>query len=381
MTRETLSKNSIALLATGDEIINGDILNTNAQEIAQTLFAHDMQIGMHMTVGDNTAEIKLAIRFLLQHHRALIITGGLGPTTDDLTRYALADALNRELIFDESIWKWIGDRFAKLGLTTPPENNRQQALFPEEAVIIPNSNGTAAGCILKEDEHLIFMLPGPPLECLPMIDKIIVPALKIAGFQQVIYHANWLLFGVSEGHIAEQLEEITQHFECTTGYRVCYPYVEIKLHSTNKKEFDACVPFVEKELSPYMIEEGKQTASDLLKKKLLTLDQPLTIIDSATGGSLEATIKTPDTHTKLNFISENTHSTTSDSVIQISGLDDFWQHKQETHTLLEITFTNQQGIKPGKFKVPYRGSRVKLYAVEFICQKIYQYLSSSERLL
>jgi nicotinamide-nucleotide amidase len=376
MTRDILSKNRIALLATGDEIINGDILNTNAQDIANKLLSLGMQTGTHMTVGDNLTEIKSAIRFLLQHHRALIITGGLGPTTDDLTRYALAEALNRELIFDESTWEWIVDRLAKLGYNTPPENNRQQALFPEGAVIIPNGNGTASGCILKEEEHLIFMLPGPPLECLSMIDKVVLPALSIAEFQEVSYHANWFLFGVSEGHIAEQLEKMVKRFDCTTGYRVCYPYVEIKLHSNNESDFQTLVPLVEKELSSYMIEDGKQTASDLLKRKLLTLNQPITIIDLATGGSLEATIKTPETHTKLNFVSEIKTNTSeiSEIIVQISGLDDFWEHQSVNSTTLEIIFTDQNVIKPGKFTLPNRGSRIKLYAVEFICQKIYHYL-------
>lgn len=375
MTRETLSTNRIALLATGDEIILGDILNTNAQEIAQKLFSHGLQIGMHMTVSDNLTEIKYAIQFLLQYHRALIITGGLGPTTDDLTRYALASVCNRDLLFDEPTWERISERLHKFGYTTPPENNRQQALFPEDAVIIPNSHGTASGCVISHEEHLIFMLPGPPIECMPMIDKIVLPALKIAKFTEIVHHAKWLLFGVSEGHIAEQLENIAKHFDCTTGYRVAYPYLEIKLHSNNETDFNNLIPLVEKEFSSYMIEDGKHTASDLLKNKLITLNQPLTIIDLATGGSLEATIKTPETYSKLHFISDPNQVITSEIKVQISGLNDFWEHQSVNTTTLDITFTHQNVIKPGKFTIPNRGMRVKQYAVELICQKIYHYLT------
>jgi nicotinamide-nucleotide amidase len=376
MTRETHLQNSVALLATGDEIIDGDILNTNTQEIAQQLLSQGIQVGMHLTVGDNLSAIRLAISFLLQHHRGLIITGGLGPTTDDLTRYALAEALNRELIFDEPTWERIVNRLTQLGYGTPPENNRQQALFPENAVIIPNSKGTASGCILKENEHFIFMLPGPPFECFPMMEKVVLPALKIADFQQVQYHAKWLLFNVSEGTIAEEMEELTKHFDdCTTGYRVCYPYLEIKLNSSNQEHFNDLVPTIEKAFSPYMIEDGKQTASELLKKKLLTLEHPLTIIDTATGGSLEATLKTPDNHTKLNFYSDISPVKTSGIIVRIQGLKDFWEQHQVHHTVLEITFTNENVITPAKFTIPFRSNRVKLYAVEFISQKIFQYLA------
>lgn len=379
MTRDTQSKNRIALLATGDEIINGDILNSNAQEIAQRLTSHGMQVGMQMTCRDNLAEIKLAIDFLLQHHRALIITGGLGPTTDDLTRYALNAALNRELIFDEPSWQRIVDRLTKFGYGTPPENNRQQALFPEAAVIIPNSHGTASGCMIKENESLIFMLPGPPPECLPMVDKIVLPALTIASFQQVIYNAKWLLFGVSEGHIAEEIEEIAKRFECTTGYRVWYPYVEVKVHSSNENDFNQLIPLIEKAIEPYIIEDGKQPASELLKKKLLTLPYPITIIDLATGGSLEAALKTPENYNTIHFCSDIKEAKKSGIIIRITGLDDFWQHKPaSTQTTLEITFTDQNVINPGKFTIPYRGTRVKLYAIEFICQKIYLYLKNHQ---
>jgi nicotinamide-nucleotide amidase len=371
MNRQTQSQHSVALLATGDEIINGDILNTNAQEIAQRLITNGIPVGTHMTVGDNLAEISLAIKQLLQHHRALIITGGLGPTTDDLTRYALGEALNRELLFDEPTWQRILDRFTKMGYTTPTENNRQQALFPENAVIIPNAHGTASGCILKDDENFIFMLPGPPLECLPMVDKVVIPALKIADFQQLQYNAKWLLFGVSEGHIAEQLEEKVKDYDCTPGYRVWYPYVEFKLHSSNENDFNELVPLIEAELAPYMIENGKSSASELLKNKLLTLTQPLTIIDLATGGSLEATIKTPETSAKVNF---NTANNDAGITVQITGLSDYWQQHQTTKTTLEITFMQQGKVKSETFTLPYRGKRVKLYAVEFICQKIYRYL-------
>src|SRR5690242_8233045 len=117
----------IALLATGDEIIHGDILNSNTQEIAAQLFNHGISVGTHMTVPDNMTEIETAIQFLLKTHRGLIITGGLGPTSDDLTRYALSHAIANPLVFDENTWKTIVERLARFGYHTPPETNRQQA--------------------------------------------------------------------------------------------------------------------------------------------------------------------------------------------------------------------------------------------------------------
>lgn len=114
MTRDKSSATyQVAILATGDEICNGDIANSNSQEIAQRLFSHGIHVGTHMTVADNLTDLETAMQFLLRNHRALIMTGGLGPTSDDLTRQALSHVLQRQLIFDEPTWQTIVARLRK----------------------------------------------------------------------------------------------------------------------------------------------------------------------------------------------------------------------------------------------------------------------------
>ena len=280
------SVNSIALLATGDEICNGDIINSNAPEIARRLFAAGMQVDTHMVVADQRDAIKQAMEFLLKKHRALIITGGLGPTSDDLTRFALSDVLDKPLKFNDKIWEEIVSRLKRFGYLTPPESNRQQALFPEDATVLQNANGTAAGCAAEYNGQLIFMLPGPPAECLPMLHEYVLPRLKAAGFQHINYHKNWLLFGVSEGEMAEKLDDLAKPYACTTGYRICHPYLEFKLHSNQAADFNALLPLIENKIAPYIVADGQKTASELLKQTLRTLKQPLLICDLATGLSL-----------------------------------------------------------------------------------------------
>ncbi|MHB1947085.1 MAG: competence/damage-inducible protein A [Gammaproteobacteria bacterium] len=369
MTRDSAitTSNRIALLATGDEIINGDILNSNSQIIAQKLFSQGMHVGLHMAVSDNVSEIQQAIEYLLASHRALIITGGLGPTSDDITRYALGKALHRPLVFNAETWEFICERFKILGYKgEPPEGNRQQALFPEDALIIPNPHGTAAGCAIYSDDKSIFMLPGPPFECLPMVDSFVLPALRQQGFKEITHYGHWLLFGVSESVIAEQLDNLVKPYDCKTGYRLAYPYIEFKLYSNNETDFNILVPQIEQTIAPYLISDGKQTASAMLQKKLEKLNYILTIKDSATGGLLESIIKTQKTRAHLDFASTN-------PTIEIRGLTEFWQNHDTTETQLEILFKGNTISK----NIPLRGrvGRVKLYAVEFICQQIFQFIS------
>lgn len=372
MTRDTTATpNRIALLATGDEITNGDILNTNAQIIAQKLFSNGMHIGQHMTVSDNTSEIEQAITFLLSTHRALIITGGLGPTSDDITRYALGKALNRQLAFDDATWQSICDRFKTLGYQgEPPEGNRQQALFPDGAKIISNPSGTAAGCMIDHQEQLIFMLPGPPFECLPMVDTFVLPKLKQAQFSEILFYDHWLLFGVSESVIAEQLDALAKPYQCTTGYRLAYPYIEFKIYSNHEKDFRAFVALAEKALAPHLISDGKQTASSMLKKKIETLDFVLSIHDNATGGVFESLIKTPKNSANLDFFAEK-------PAVKILGLSEYWEEEDASDTSIEIQFSNGSTVKRN---IPLRGreSRVKLFAVEYICEQIYLFLENKK---
>lgn len=375
MRRESHIPDKVALLATGDEIINGDILNTNSQEIAQRLVNNGMSVGMHMSTSDNVAEIESAIHHLLKTHRALIITGGLGPTSDDLTRFALAKVVARPLIFDDATWEAICQRHKQLGYTgTPPEGNRQQAQFPEGATIIPNPNGTAASCLFELGDQLIFMLPGPPPECLPIVDNVILDKLKKSGFQHISFRQSWMLFGVSEGKIAEELDALAKPFDCTTGYRLFYPYIEFKLLSKHKKDFSTLVPLIEETVAPYLISEGKKTASSTLKETLKKLNLTLGILDRATGGSLEATIKSPDTCAHLNFSPDKTVFPR----IEVSGLDEYWEGKKVIETQLEINFFTKDSQNTLQTKIPFRGIRVKLYAVEFICHQLNLFLSQMQ---
>lgn len=372
MPRESEISHKIAILATGDEICLGDIYNSNSQEIAQRLVAAGMHVRLHASAPDTIHEIEQVLRFLLSTHQAIIITGGLGPTSDDLTRFALSKVIDQPLQFDATTWSDICERLQKFGYPTPPESNRQQALFPEGAAIIPNPHGTAAGCIVQFQQQIIFMLPGPPSECLPMLDNSVLPTLKDAGFSQSQYHQSWLLFGVSEGKIAEELDAIAKPFACITGYRLFYPYLEFKIHSQNEADFLKLLPLIEKAIQPYLLGDGKQTASELLREKIMQLTMPLSLVDNATGGALEATLKTPKTYAKLHFSTPKTFA----PQITINGLEEFWQgkiDKQVTHLEIEFSDNKQHSIRTS---IPFRGKRVINYAVEFICYQIARFIQN-----
>jgi nicotinamide-nucleotide amidase len=382
MTREIDIPQKIAILSTGDEVVNGDIVNSNSQEIASRLTNAGMNVRLHMSAPDTISEIEQALEFILKSHAAVIITGGLGPTSDDLTRFALSKILDKPLLFNETVWEEICIRLRRFGYVMPPESNRQQAMFPIDVTIILNPNGTAAGCMAKRGEQLIFMLPGPPNECLPMIDKLVLPTLLQAGFAQAFFHRRWFLFGVGEGKIAEELDKLAAPFDCVTGYRLFYPYIEFKLHASDISRVEALIPLIEAKIQPYLIGEGQQIASQLLRERLLDSTIALEIYDGATGGTLQSTLENPKTRPQLRFIHAENNFSGRTPQIEIKGLKEYWDENENAgikNTTLEMRFKHKNGEKIFSVEIPYRGAgRLMRYTVESVCARIYEFLQMQQ---
>jgi len=360
----------VALLSTGDELVSGDVINTNSQAIAKRLFENFIQPGVHLTTGDDQADIEKAIQFLLTGHKALIITGGLGPTSDDRTRFALAAVTHTDLVFNEPCWQWVIERLNRLSLPIP-DTNRQQCLFPSEAVIFHNANGTAAACQLTLKDHIIFMLPGPPFECLPIFEREILPYLLSHGFSQPVFRCQWLLLGVSEGMIAEKLDPIAANTDCIVGYRINQPYLEVKLLSSDPLIFAEAQAQFEILIGNKSISSAKQKASEQLQLWVKEKQTIIQIDDEATGGLLAYTLLNPDTYPFFNF----SQQATSESAIRVnlSGLKPFWRKQKDSNTL-EITIRFQENGHQAILTIPDRKERTPLFAMELACWELLCYL-------
>ena len=179
----------IALLATGDEVVSGDILNKNAFNIAKMLDNNRFQVKTHLAVRDSKISVVNAIKWLMKSHRVIITTGGLGPTLDDLTIDAIAEATQLPVVFNENAWEIVQSIYLKYGISCP-DNNKRLARFLEGAALFPPVNGTAHGSIVDTGDNMIIALPGPPKECLPMVERDVIPLLKTKEFDQGLHRTN-----------------------------------------------------------------------------------------------------------------------------------------------------------------------------------------------
>ena len=173
------------ILAVGTELLMGQIVNTNAQYISERLNSIGVNVYFHSVVGDNPKRLENSIKLALERSDLVVITGGLGPTKDDITKEKVAEVFNRKMVLHEESLKRIKDYFIKLGREMT-DNNAKQAYFPEDSIIIENNKGTAPGCIIESENKVVIILPGPPREMQPMFDESVVPYLqKNSGYKIV----------------------------------------------------------------------------------------------------------------------------------------------------------------------------------------------------
>ncbi|EHL29650.1 competence/damage-inducible protein A [Legionella drancourtii] len=360
---------TIAILATGDEIVHGDTLNTNGHNIAHALSSEGLSLGFQLACSDKEVDIINCLHFLAENHDIIIIIGGLGPTTDDLTRFALAKFMDTTLVQHEEALEHIKKRLqhAKMVLN---QGNLQQCLFPEHAKLLPNPNGSAMGCCYRHNEKTFILLPGPPRECLPMFNHYAFPILqKTSHSQKQIL--KWRIFGLPESEIAQALEDALKDVDCQTGYRWEAPYIEFKVRC--KQEVVAKVKsIIDPILAPHIISTIDKKASDVLREHLLKLNEPITIIDEATGGLLQRALNKPGLHHLLNF----NGLIKNGPYFHITGLEDYWQQKPFTGTTqLVIHYSKGKHHGTETHTIPYRTPTVLEHATEWLSFRLFHLIN------
>lgn len=276
----------------GTELLLGNIVNTNAAYLAEQMAVLGFPMYYQTTVGDNAERLEGCIRQALDRSDLVILSGGLGPTQDDITKETAAKVMGKELLLNEEAKEQIEAFFAKRGKTMA-ENNLKQAMMPKDAIMLENTNGTAPGAIMEKDGKIIVLLPGPPEELSLMFERSVAPYLQ-DRVSQVIYSAMVKVCGVSESDVAQQLDDLIR----STGEVTVAPYAkigEVHLRVTAKAEDEKQA----KKLVKPVIKDIKARLGDAVytTHKEVSLEQSVvdlllannltvTTVESCTGGLL-----------------------------------------------------------------------------------------------
>jgi nicotinamide-nucleotide amidase len=220
---------NLELLTIGTELLLGFTVDTNGAELARALSAVGVRIVRRTSVGDDPAAIRDGVSDALRRTGALLTTGGLGPTRDDISKRVVADLFGLPLAFDQAVWDSLVRRFAALG-RTPSPNNRVQADVPRGATVLPNRWGTAPGLWLEGEPGLVIMLPGVPGEMRKLLEHEVAPRLAARSTGSVIRSRVVRTTGVAESALAERLGEIEAEVApLTLAYLPGFDGVDLRL--------------------------------------------------------------------------------------------------------------------------------------------------------
>ena len=281
------------IISVGTELLLGQVVNTDAAIVAQELSALGINLLYSSVVGDNSARLKNAVETAISRSNLLIMTGGLGPTTDDLTKETAAAAAGKKLVLHEESLRRIQTYFNAASVT---KNQEKQAWLPEGCTVLQNDNGTAPGCAFQaENGCTIIMLPGPPSELAPMLKNYAVPYLK-QGQESVIVSHNVHIYGKGEAPVAQIMDDKMDGENPTLA-----PYAKegecllrVTAKAKDEKAADEmCQPLIEeikRRLGDYVYSVDVESLEELVVAELKKAGKTLATAESCTGGLLSKRI-------------------------------------------------------------------------------------------
>ncbi len=219
----------VELVTVGTELLLGFTVDTNSAEIGRALAAAGVRVVRRTAVGDDVTAIRTGVSDALARTGAVITTGGLGPTADDITKSAVAALFGVRLVFDAAVWTALVERFARFG-RVPTDNNRGQAEVPEGAGVLPNRWGTAPGLWLEGAPGLGIMLPGVPVEMRNLLQQSVIPRLTAHQSGTVIRSVTVRTTGIAESTLAERMGDLeTRIAPLTLAYLPGVGSVDLRL--------------------------------------------------------------------------------------------------------------------------------------------------------
>lgn len=282
----------VSILSVGTEILLGQIANTNAQFISKVLNELGASVVRHVAVGDNPERLERTFKEELFNHDVVILTGGLGPTKDDLTKQTVAQVLERGLETNQQAMDHI-ERYFKNENRTMTPNNKQQALVIEGSDVLNNDVGMAPGMYLELDDKKIVLLPGPPKELQPMVNQYLIP--YFLNEARVIFSESLKFTGIGESSLETELMDIIDNQTNPTIAPLAGQH-EVSLRitantETKQKALELIKPVKEEILS--RIGKYYYGSDDLSIEEAVfnELDQPFVIYDSITDGVLYSRLK------------------------------------------------------------------------------------------
>jgi nicotinamide-nucleotide amidase len=284
----------ISTLSVGDELLCGEITDTNAGTIAEAFLDHGLRVQRHMSVGDSEPDIIEALLELARNSDAIIVTGGLGPTADDLTARSAARATGRRLVLNDHAKSHVRELSGRLASLIVCPLNDKQAMIPAKTTLIPNPTGTACGFHLMNNGCFMFFLPGVPSEMSRMLHESVLPFLeeRTTG-KRAIRMERLNVFGPCEAEVDEMLSGIAKPDQgLYLGICVTFPWMRITLRAEADSDDRAAALLapaaclVQDRLQEYVFSKDDRTIDETISALFIQQGMTLALAESCTGGMI-----------------------------------------------------------------------------------------------
>lgn len=282
-----------AILTIGEEILIGQIVDTNSQWMATQLNAIGVNVRTILSIGDTRQEIKDAVKLLLVNHQIVLITGGLGPTNDDVTKLALCEFFDAKMVVHKPTLEHITKIFGNRGMPLT-ELNAKQAEVPDNCKVLHNPTGTAPAMLFEQDGKMIVSMPGVPFEMKSIMEFHVLPEIRLRDNGRIVYHKNILTFGLPESFLAERIatweNSLPKHIEL--AYLPSPNSIRLRLSGIGYNEselkqeiqglIDQLITIIPDHVFGYDEDNMAKVAGRLLEEKLATVS----VAESCTGGTI-----------------------------------------------------------------------------------------------
>jgi nicotinamide-nucleotide amidase len=284
------------IITIGDELLIGQVIDTNSAFIAKQLNKIGVSVYQITSVQDDKPHILRALKDAENKVNIVILTGGLGPTKDDITKKTLAEYFNDTLVKSEAVLENIESIWKQHVRTTLLQVNKDQALIPSKAKVLMNKLGTAPGMWIEKDDKVFISLPGVPYEMNALVENEVIPKLKDKFHCPYILHKTLLVYGLGESALAERIEAwedaLPKHIKL--AYLPNLGKMRLRLSTKGfdekllkqqvQQQIDQVIPLIKDEFAGFEDEEG--SVEIVIAKQLIKLGKTLSIAESCTGGAV-----------------------------------------------------------------------------------------------
>ncbi|HEY0378832.1 MAG TPA: competence/damage-inducible protein A [Pyrinomonadaceae bacterium] len=278
------------IIAIGSELLTSERTDTNSLWLTEKLNSIGIEVKLKTIVGDDDARLEETIRDAMKRSRVVIMTGGLGPTEDDITRKIAARAMNRRLLLNEKVLEGIRAKFLGMGRQMPEINSRQ-AMVIEGAEVLDNPNGSAPGMYMEHDGRSVALLPGPPREMRPMFENFVLPKLAAKAGDVRVVRRVLRVAGLGESAVDEKIAPVyTQYKNPQTTILFNHSEIEIHLTAQARTEQDAELLLdglagqIEERLGHSIFAFRGETMEEVVGLRLAVTGFTLAVAESCTGG-------------------------------------------------------------------------------------------------